>query len=312
MANVLGGTFEEDLASKAWESGNSSSAQTQPNTQNNNPFLSSSPYLNPGAIDLNAARGEAPQFQRVEFSRVETRNQNGFKAGSMSLTLETMNQEHRIKQLKEQLNYFEHQSVKIEELIKEEREEENQKENKFKKQAENAAASTILTVNKVSKGIFGFFKAIFGAAKSLYKENIGFKIYTKEQKQKIDEENAKKAKQGAEQSSFFSKIKNNSKEIYYSFMKSLNDLEERLEIAGLTTELRNKYLGRRRNLSYQERNIHLAHFTARGLMEEREEKLAEQKRVKFEAENRKSSPLDMNKIAEGGSILSTTGGQGAG
>lgn len=314
MSNVIGGTFEDDLQAKAWESGNSSQPQTQQNQQNNNPFLQSNPYLNPNALDLNAARGEKPsQFQKVEFTRVETiTNQKNFSQGSMTLNIETMSVEHRISQLMEKLSFTEIKNDSVLEKNEPEKVTDERYENKIKKTGQSLALISLTQISKVSKGLFGLFKEVFGAFYSLIKENVTFKVYTKEQKQKMEEEKVNNQKKAAEQRTFFGKIQENSKDLLISNMKNLNELEDRLGIAGLSTEMRNKYLGRRRNLSHSEKNVHLAHFTALGVLEEREEKLAQNKRVKFASEQKPKDPLDLNKVAEGGSVLSSTGGQGAG
>lgn len=309
MANsFIGGSFEDDGWARANETGTNISAQ-KPTPATNNSNLLANPYLIPSESsftrtgDINISR---------ESSFESGKNLAGFTSGTLEFNSKTISPEFRIQMLKNELQEASEKPLdeeKLEEVLEDNSN--SKKEDQVKQKTMEYGAKTVLTLGQVSKGIFGFFKEIFGALKSLYKENIGFRVYSKEQKEKMEAEKRTRQAQGAVKQSFFGKITENSKDLYIQTNRKLVELEDRLGISGLSIFERNKYLGRRRNMSHEERNIHLAHFTARGLQEEQEDQIAQQKRVQAEQEQRKSA-MDLNKVAEGGSILSSTGGQGAG
>lgn len=304
-----------DLEQQAWESGNSNSQNKPTNASPTSSPLTQNPYLNSfvqgGEIKI-LRPGEQPN-QPAEQPRIEVSAYKvSMSAGTMKVDRETMSIDYRLQQLKAELG------IKVEEEAEGQRDQETRsselktapQENALQKQTEKVAKTAFTVSQKASQGMLGFFKELFGAFKALYKE-VAFKQLTPEQKKKQDEEKKKNAERGSVKNSFFQQINENSRNLLMENMQKLNELEDRLQIAGMSTEERNKYLGRRRNASYAERNLHLAHFIARGMNEEREAQESHDRQIKA-AQTSKSAGIDLNKIAEGGSILSSTGGQGAG
>lgn len=311
MANFVANSgFDEDMEARANEAGVNSQSQTQQTQTANNNNLYSNPYLNPSGESI--SRGPEPIIIR-DVPQYESVNKNyNSSSGSLELNLKTISPEYKIEMLRKEL---EQATVKVTEdspeiLIQKKESEPAKNEKKVQKQAENIAIKSILIINKISQGIFGFLKDVFGAFKGIY-ELVSFRSYTPEQKKRIEEDKKKAQAKAAIQKSYFSKISENARDLYYQTNKNLVELEDRLGITGLTIELRNRYLGRRRNMSDEEKNIHLSHFTALGVREEQMEKELEQRKIQI-AQTQAKSPLDLNKVAEGGSLLSSTGGQGAG
>lgn len=311
MANGQFGGFS-DYEQENWEKGNSNS-QPKPAAQNNP--LASNPYLNSfvqGAGEIKILRpGEEPGTASEQPVLEVNAHRTSMSAGTMKIDRETMSVEFRLKLLREQLDI---RVVEDETSGKSPEpsggtEKTLLKENKLQKNTETVAKTAFTVSQRVGKGIFGFFKEIFGAFKSLYKE-MTFKNYTPEQKKKMEEKKKKDAEKAVVKKGFFQKIDENSRNLMMENMKKLGELEDRLAISGMSTEQRNKYLGRRRNMSYAERNVHLAYFIARGMQEEQEAQDKQEQRAKMAQTTGKG--MDLNKVAEGGSVLSSTGGQGAG
>src|SRR3989344_243690 len=304
MANFVANSgFDEDFEARANEAGANTQAQTQQSQTTANNSLLGNPYLFPAEASFSRdplITRDAPVFEAAKTTSYASK-------GSMEFNNNTISPEHRIGMLMRELKsaYSEEQGQEV----SKEREisKVSKVESKVKKQAENLTVKSILAVNKVSKGIFGFLKNVLNAFQGLY-DLVSFKTYTPEQKKKMEEDKRKAQEKAAVKKSYFGKISEKAKDLYIQTNRNLVELEDRLGITGLSTELRNKYLGRRRNMSAEERNIHLAHFTALGVREEEAEKEQQQKRVQA-AQTQSKDPLDLNKVAEGGSLLSSTGGQ---
>lgn len=155
---------------------------------------------------------------------------------------------------------------------------------------------------KVTTSVSKQSKDIFGALSDLWKDSIGFKYISPEQKKKNEEKKAKEAVKNANKKSFYDQMQSARASMESAMAKMLSELAERLGVGGKSLAEQNALLGvKGRNFSYKGVNsaYHIKAMHDALVEQMNEQKRAETKAAAPAGKNSKATAVDnfMNRNA---------------